>query len=151
MHLAQVNIGRVKGLMTDPVMSGFASRLDEINALAEASPGFVWRLQSDEGNATSYRPYDHDDRLLINMSVWETVEHLRDFTYATAHAELLRQRRDWFEKFDRVFLALWWIPEGHIPSIEEAKARLDHLEAHGPTPFAFTLKTAFAPDSATSV
>jgi hypothetical protein len=148
LHLAQVNIGRVKGLMTDPVMAEFASRLDEINALAEASPGFIWRLQSDEGNATSYRPFD-DDLLLINMSVWETVEHLRAFTYATAHAELLRQRREWFEKFDRVFLALWWIPEGHIPTIDEAKERLAHLEAHGPTPAAFTFKTVFPPDTVT--
>ena len=148
MHLAQVNIGRVKGLMTDPVMAGFASRLDEINALAEASPGFVWRLQSDEGNATSYRPYD-DDRLLINMSVWESIEQLRAFTYNTAHAELLRQRREWFEKFDQVFLALWWIPEGHIPTIEEAKERLALLEAHGPTPSAFTFKTIFPPDAVT--
>jgi hypothetical protein len=148
MHLAQVNIGRVKGSMDDPVMHGFASRLDEINALAEASPGFIWRLQGDEGNSTSYRLYD-DDRMLINMSVWETVEQLRDFTYVTAHAELLRQRREWFEKFDRVFLALWWIPEGHLPTIEEAKERLAHIDAHGPTPVAFTFKTVFPPDAVT--
>jgi len=80
------------------------------------------------------------------MSVWETVEHLRAYTYGTAHAELLRERRDWFEKFDRVFLALWWVPAGHIPSIEEAKERLASLEQHGPTSFAFTFKTSFPPE-----
>ena len=146
MHLAQVNIGRVKASMDDPVMAGFASRLDEINALAEKSAGFVWRLQTYEGNATALHPFD-DDRLLMNMSVWESVERLRAFTYSTAHAELLRQRRDWFEKFDRVFLALWWIPVGHTPSIDEAKERLAHLEAHGPTAVAFNFKTVHAPES----
>jgi hypothetical protein len=143
-HLAQVNIGRIKASLEDPVMSGFVARLNELNALAEASPGFVWRLQGDEGNNTYLRPFD-DQRILVNMSVWETVEQLRDYTYGSVHAELLRQRRDWFEKFDRMFLALWWIPAGHIPSIDEAKERLAHLEAHGPTATAFTFKAVFAP------
>jgi len=146
-HLAQINIGRIKAPFDDPSMSGFVSRLDEINALADRSPGFVWRLQTAAGNATELRPYD-DDRIAINMSVWESLEHLRAYVYSSAHAEVLRQRRDWFEKFDRVFLALWWIPAGHIPSIDEAKARLASLEESGPTPFAFTFKTTFTPDEA---
>src|SRR5579871_2892077 len=97
-HIAQVNIGRILAPVDDPIMSGFMNRLDEINALAEKSPGFVWRLQTSEGNATYFRPYE-DDRILINMSVWENVETLRQFVYHTLHAELLRHRYDWFEKF----------------------------------------------------
>jgi hypothetical protein len=146
-HLAQINIGRMRAPLDSPVMSGFMSRLDEINALADRSEGFVWRLQGAEGNNTYLRPYE-DERIIVNMSVWETVEQLRAFTYGTAHAELLRERRNWFEKFDRVFLALWWIPAGHTPSIGEAKERLASLEQHGPTAFAFTLRTSFPPDAA---
>jgi hypothetical protein len=144
--LAQVNIGRVKGPMDGPVMAGFASRLDEINALAERTPGFVWRLQTEAGNATYLRPYPEDDTLLINMSVWESVETLKQYVYRTAHAELLRDRHQWFEKLDRVYTALWWVPAGHIPGIDEAKKRLAYLESHGPTQFAFTFKAVFPPD-----
>lgn len=145
-HLAQVNIGRVKAPIEDPVMSGFVARLDEINALAERSPGFVWRLQTSEGNATYLRPYPHDDRILINMSVWESVETLRQYVYKTAHAELLRQRESWFEKFAGIYVALWWVPAGRHSSIDEATKRIAHLESHGPTQFAFTFKTVFEPD-----
>jgi len=146
-HLAQINIGRLKAPLDDPSMAGFVSRLDEINALADRTPGFVWRLQTEEGNATSLRPFD-DERIALNMSVWESIEALRAYVYSSAHAEVLRQRRDWFEKFERVYLALWWIPAGHIPSIDEAKARLASLEQNGPTPLAFTFKTTFTPDEA---
>lgn len=144
-HLAQVNIGRVKAQPNDPVMAGFMARLDEINALADKSPGFVWRLQTSDGNATYFRPYE-DDRILLNMSVWETVETLRHYVYRTAHVEMLRQRQDWFENFAGIYVALWWVPVGHIPSIDEAKKRLVYLGAHGPTQFAFTLKAVFQPD-----
>lgn len=144
-HLAQVNIGRIKGPLDGPVMAGFVGRLDEINALAERSPGFVWRLQSSEGNATYIRPYD-DDRILVNMSVWETIEALQNYVYRTAHAELLRQRQAWFEKFAGAYAALWWVPAGHIPGIDEARKRLAHLDEHGPTQFAFTFKAIFQPD-----
>ncbi len=144
-HLAQVNIGRIRGELESPVMAGFVNRLDEINALADGSPGFVWRLQSDAGNATYLRPFE-DDRLLFNMSVWETIEALRNYVYHSTHAELLRQRREWFEKFSGVYLTLWWVPAGHIPSVDEAKKRIAHLEAKGPTQFAFTFKQVFEPD-----
>jgi hypothetical protein len=147
-HLAQVNIGRMRGrAIEDAVMAGFVARLAELNALADKSDGFVWRLQAGEGNATYLRPFD-DDRIIINLSVWETVEHLRAYVYGSQHAELLRQRRDWFEKFDRVSLAMWWIPAGHLPSIDEAKKRLASIDQNGPTPFAFTFKTLFPPDEA---
>ena len=145
-HLAQVNIGRVRAPLDDESMQGFVSRLEEINALAERSPGFVWRLKSDDSGPSSYlQPYD-DERLLVNMSVWESVEALKDYTYRTAHAEVLRDRKNWFEKFAGVYLAMWWVPVGHTPSIDEAKQRLAHLEEHGPTQFAFTFKSVMPPD-----
>ena len=144
-HIAQINIGRIKAPLEDRMMAGFVGRLDELNALADASPGFVWRLQTGEGNATYFRPYD-DDRILMNMSVWETVDTLRNYVYHTVHAELLRQRHNWFEKFAGSYVALWWVPVGHKPGIDEAKKRLAHLEANGPTQFAFTFKTVFQPD-----
>jgi hypothetical protein len=147
-HIAQVNIGRVKGPMDSAIMHGFASLLEEINALADGAPGFVWRLQGASGNATKLRPYAGDDALLINMSVWETVEALRHYVYRTAHAELLRDRQLWFEKLAGVYTALWWVPAGHIPTIEEAKERLAHLEAHGPTEYAFTFQKVFATEQA---
>jgi hypothetical protein len=145
-HIAQINIGRIKAALEDPVMAGFVSRLDEINALADRSSGFVWRLQTDAGNATYFRPYDHDDRILLNMSVWTSVEALRHFVYRTMHLELLRQREAWFEKFAGSYMALWWVPAGHIPGIDEAKKRLAHLDAHGPTEYAFTFKRVFPPN-----
>lgn len=142
-HLAQVNIARMRGALEDPVMAGFVARLDEINALADGSSGFVWRLQTDAGNATYLRPYD-DERIIINMSVWESIEALRDYVYRSRHAELLRQRRDWFEKLETPVVAMWCVPAGHVPSVDEAKKRIAHL--HGPTPFAFSFGTTFPPD-----
>jgi heme-degrading monooxygenase HmoA len=144
-RIAQVNIARMKALLDDPVMASFVARLEEINGLAENSPGFVWRLQEGEGNATYLRPYE-DDRILFNMSVWETIDAVRNFVYRTAHVELFRQREAWFEKFGSASLALWWVPSGHLPGVDEAKERLSYLDEHGPTQFAFTLKTTFQPD-----
>ena len=145
-HLAQVNIGRIKEPLDSATMSGFVARLDEINALADGSPGFVWRLQTEEGNATYLRPYG-DDRILVNMSVWESLEALVAFVYRSPHVELLRQRHEWFEKFEGVYAALWWVPAGHRPSVDEAKKRLLRLAEAGPTPFAFTFRIPFPPDA----
>ena len=147
LYIAQVNIARMKAPLDDPLMASFVARLDEINALADQSPGFVWRLQTPAGNATYLRPYD-DDRILVNMSVWDTIEHLQEYVYRTAHAELLRQRHAWFEKFGGAYVALWWVPAGHRPGMDEAKKRLAHLETHGPTPFAFTFRRSFPADEA---
>jgi len=144
-HIAQVNIGRIKAPLEDPIMAGFVNRLNEINALADNSPGFVWRLQTPEGNATYLRPYD-DDRILVNMSVWETIAALRHYVYRTTHAELMRQRHDWFEKFVGAYVALWWVPVGHRPGVDEAKKRLAYLDKYGPTEFAFTFKARFEPN-----
>lgn len=144
-HIAQVNIGKVRAPVEDPLMEGFTTRLDELNALADGSPGFVWRLQTSAGNATYFRPYE-DDRILMNMSVWETIEDLRYYVYHTVHAELLRHRHEWFEKFAGTYTALWWVPAGHRPGIDEARKRLAHLDQHGPTQFAFTFKNSFPQD-----
>lgn len=144
-HLAQVNIARMKAPLEDPLMAGFVARLDDINALADRSPGFVWRLQTNAGDATYLRPYG-DDRILFNLSVWQTIEDLQAYVYRSAHVEVLRQRHEWFERFEDAYLALWWVPAGHIPSVDEAKKRLAHLAANGPTPFAFTFKLRFPPD-----
>jgi hypothetical protein len=144
-NIAQVNIGRIRAELDDPIMAGFVHRLDEINALADSSPGFVWRLQTNEGNATYFRPFN-DERTLLNMSVWATVAELRHFVFHTAHVELLRGRHAWFEKFAGSYAALWWVPADHIPGIDEARRRLEHLEQHGPTQFAFTFQTVLEPD-----
>jgi hypothetical protein len=146
-HLAQVNIGRARGEMTDPVMAEFAANLPAINALAERSPGFMWRLQTEDGDATAVRPYA-DTRIMINLSVWEDLPALRDYVYRSAHAGVMRRRREWFERFERVFVALWWVPAGHRPSVAEAVERVEHLDRHGPTPFAFSFRDAFDPDGA---
>jgi heme-degrading monooxygenase HmoA len=141
-QLAQVNIGRARGAPSDPVMQDFVARLAEINALADQSPGFVWRLQTEDGDATAVRPYA-DQRILINMSVWTDLEALRAYVFRTAHAAVMRRRREWFERFDGVYLALWWVPAGHRPTVEEAVSRLAHLEAHGPTHYAFSFAQPF--------
>ena len=145
-HIAEVNIARMKGRLEDPVMAGFVARLDEINALADRSPGFVWRLQTPEGNATYLRPFD-DELLIINLSVWETIETLKAYVYRSPHQELLRGRDEWFERFRGVQLAMWWVPAGHRPGVDEAKKRLAHLEAHGPSQMAFTFRSIFPPDA----
>ena len=143
-HLAQINVGTLKAPLGTPEMSGFTDQLDPINALADRSPGFVWRLVGDgEGDATGLRPFGDD--ILVNLSVWEDVASLWDFTYRTEHLELLRQRRSWFERFSAAHLALWWIPAGTVPTLKEAGERLETLHEKGPTPAAFTLRSAFDP------
>jgi hypothetical protein len=146
-HLAQVNIGRIRAPLEDPAMEGFRSQLDPVNRLADASPGFVWRLQTEEGNAMAIRPFD-DERMAINMSVWESLETLQQFVYRSAHVGPLRDRKQWFEPIQDPILALWWIPAGHIPTIAEAKDRLQHLKENGPSAFAFTFRTPFPPPEA---
>lgn len=145
-HLAQVNIGRPRGPIDSAVMAEFVAALDPINALADGAPGFVWRLQTDDGNATSV-PWPRDERVMVNMSVWTSLDALAGFVYRSAHAEVMRQRRKWFEAME-VYMALWWIRAGHVPTVEEAAERVACLEQHGPTRFAFTFRRPFAaPDA----
>lgn len=143
-HLAQANIGRIVAPLDDPRMKGFVDQLDYINAVADRSDGFVWRLQTEEGDATAIRAFD-DDRILFNMSVWQSIEALHEYTYRSDHRGPLRDRRQWFERFGRPHLALWWIPAGHIPTVEEAKDRLDLLYERGPSPVAFTFQRLYSP------
>jgi hypothetical protein len=146
-HLAQLNIGRFRAPLEEPMMEGFRSALDPINALADQAPGFVWRLQTDEGNATAIRPYAGDDLMAVNMSVWESLESLQQFVYKSRHLETLRGRKQWFEPLEGPILVLWWMPAGQIPTVAEAQGRLQHLKDHGPTAHAFTFRTPFpAPD-----
>ena len=145
-HLAQINIGQVKGEMDSELMHGFASRLDEINALAEASPGFVWRLQDDAGNATSIKIYD-DPMLLINMSVWEDIDSLKNFVYKSLHVELLQDRNFWFNKMTNIYNTMWWIPRGQIPSTREAQEKLIYMEENGPSELAFSFSKPFPPQT----
>jgi hypothetical protein len=146
-HLAQLNIGRLRAPTTDPIVAEFMGALDEINALAEMSPGFVWRFQTEEGNATAVRPFE-DDLVLINMSVWESVEALADYVYRSDHTSYLRRRREWFDRLHDVYLVLWWVPVGHRPIVDEAIERLRHLSAHGPSDHAFTFRRVFSADGA---
>jgi hypothetical protein len=146
-HLAQANIGRIRAPLEDPVMEGFRTQLDPINALADRTTGFVWRLQTDAGNAMAIRPYA-DERMAINMSVWESLESLQQFVYKSAHLGPLRDRKQWFEPIDGPILVLWWIPAGHIPTVEEAKERLQLLAERGPTTAAFTFRKPFPPPDA---
>jgi len=146
-HLAQVNVGRTVAPLNDPRLAEFMARLDEINAIAEASPGFVWRLQSDSGNATDIQLTD-DPQFIVNLSVWETQQALFDFVYRSDHTAVMAKRRQWFEKSEKPFLALWWVPAGHLPSPREALDRLEILQKEGPTPRAFTFRKHFpAPDT----
>ncbi len=142
-QLAQVNIGRILGPMDGPVMKGFADQLEEINSLADGFEGFVWRLQSDEGDATSYRPFPDDDMMLINMSVWESVDVLFEYVYKSDHVKVMRDRAKWFEPMKEMYMVLWWVPAGHIPTQQEAIERLEILKANGPTTEAFTFKQHF--------
>lgn len=145
-HLAQINISRLLEPIDSPLLSDFVAQLDEINSLAESSKGFVWRLKSDNNNATEIQVFD-DSMIIVNMSVWENLESLRNFAFKTAHAAVMKNRNKWFEKMDSAYLALWWIPAGHIPTTDEAKERLEHINLNGDTPFAFTFKNIYSPQS----
>jgi hypothetical protein len=151
-HLAQVNIGRLRAPVDDPAIAEFVAGLDPINALADSAPGFVWRLQTEDGNATAIRPDPGDEMVAINLSVWESVEALADFAYRSAHLAFLRRRAEWFERMASSYLAMWWIPAGTIPTVADAMDRVAHLDRHGPTPTAFTFRHRFAPpDDGSSV
>lgn len=141
-HLAQINIGRILHPIDDPRVAGFVSQLAPINALADAAPGFVWRLQSSSGNATDVA-YSDDPFMLVNMSVWESLDALRDYTYSSRHIGVFRDRALWFEKLEQPNYCLWWVPAGHIPSVAEGRERLEHYQAHGASPFSFWFSQPF--------
>ena len=150
-HLAQMNVAVPRAPMDDPVMAEFKAGLPALNAIADAASGFVWRLVDEGGaDATALRPFGDDT--MVNMSVWESVEALRDYTYRVPrHLEALRRRREWFQPFPGAnMLVLWWIPAGTIPTVAEARARLALLDRDGPGPDAFTLRAPYPAPDATS-
>jgi len=150
-HLAQCNIVKLKAPLDSPVVAGFVAALDPINALADVAPGFVWRLNVDGGYATSIRVFA-DDRILLNLSAWESMEALRQYVYQNDHKDILRRRREWADCFDGVQTAMWWIRAGTIPEATEAVERLESLERLGPTEHAFNFRTPFdAPPEVESV
>ena len=142
-HVAQVNIARALAPMDSPQLRDFADGLVPMNSLADRSPGFVWRLQTEAGDATAIRPYE-DDRIMVNLSVWRSLPALWDYVYVSGHLDFMRRRREWFERLEP-YLALWWVPAGIRPSVEEAKARLALLRAGGPGPGAFTFRSPWPP------
>jgi hypothetical protein len=146
-ELAQLNVGIIRGPMDSPLMAEFAANLERINALAERSSGFVWRLQTDAGDATAIRPFGNAD-MLVNMSVWKDLESLSRYVYNGEHLQIMRRRREWFERMDEAYLVLWWVPAGHRPSVAEALARLELLRSNGPGPEAFGFRTAPPPPGA---
>jgi Domain of unknown function (DUF3291) len=143
-HLAQLNVARMLAPITSETMSGFVAQLAPINAMADTAPGFVWRLQTDEGDATGIRVFD-DDAIIVNMSVWESVDALRAFVYRSAHVEIMRKRREWFAHMADAYLVLWWVQAGHRPTISEAIERLETLRRLGPSSRAFSFRSLHPP------
>ena len=145
-ELAQLNIAVMKEPLDSPRMADFVANLERINAVAESAPGFVWRLQTEEGDATALRPLG--DQTLVNMSVWKDVASLNQYVYKTAHVEIMRRRKEWFERMSEASIVLWWVPQGHRPSVVQAIERLELLRAQGPSADAFTFRHAFPPPDA---
>ena len=143
-HLAQINIARARDTIDSATMKGFVERIDEINALADEFPGFVWRLQTEEGDATSLQPFD-DPGIIVNMSVWEDLESLKRFVYRSTHVDLVRDREAWFSKMMEAYQALWWVPACHLPTLQEGKEKLEYIQERGPGEEAFTFARHFAP------
>ena len=145
-QLAEINIARALHPLDDPRLADFVRQINAVNELAERSPGFVWRLVGDAGEPSSYVRAFPDPHMLVNMSVWESIEALHAYVYRSGHVEVVRARRNWFETMREPWLAMWWVPRGTIPTIEEGKARLEHLRREGTSAHAFTFKQPFAAD-----
>ncbi|MFF5182288.1 DUF3291 domain-containing protein [Streptomyces sp. NPDC000345] len=149
-ELAQVNLARLRFPLDSPELKDFVDALDPVNADADAAAGFVWRLQDDDGDATGIQVFG-DEWLIVNMSVWRDTDSLSAYMYQGRHREMLSRRREWFERVQEAMTTLWWVPAGHRPTVAEAEARLLHLRANGPTPYAFTLRTSFPAQGAEPV
>jgi hypothetical protein len=142
-HLAEINIAKMKGVdINDPIMKEFVDNLDLVNTLAEKSEGFVWRLKDESSNATNLNPYN-DEQIIVNVSVWENIETLEQYMYKTFHSEFLKRRKEWFLKFGKAHTAMWWIPAGQVPTLEEAVEKLDYLQQNGPSKLVFDLRNKF--------
>jgi len=147
--LAQVNIARLRAPLDSPQLADFVAALDPVNALADAAPGFRWRLQTEDGDATAVVAFEWDAGtsagVIVNLTVWESAEALAAFAYSGLHREVLRRRREWFTVMEEAYAVLWWVPAGAWPSTADAEDRLRHLRRHGPTPWAFSLRDHFPP------
>lgn len=143
-HLAQINIGKLTHPVDHPIIADFANNLDRINQLADTSPGFIWRLQDESGDATGFNPFGNS-LIIVNMSVWESVADLKQFVYQSGHMEIFKRRDEWFEKLNSAQMALWWVAKGHIPSIDEAKEKLAQLDKIGESETAFTFRKLYDP------
>lgn len=141
-YIATSNVARMLAGYEDAAMAGFLERLDPVNAVADASPGFIWRYESGDEESEEVRVFG-DKQILFNMSVWESIEALEKFAYQSVHLEVLQKKSNWFERPTRTPLVLWWVKAGHVPSVVEAKERFDVLWRDGPTPIAFTFKERF--------
>lgn len=148
-ELAQVNVARLTAPLDSAELAGFVAALDPVNAAADRAPGFVWRLQTENGNATAIQAFEWDAAgsagVIVNMSVWTDTEHLGAFVFGEMHRQVLQRRREWFQRTREAQLACWWVPAGHRPGTGEAEDRVRHLRAHGPTPYAFTLRVSYPP------
>lgn len=148
-QLAQVNVGRLQAQLDHPRLAAFVDALDPVNAAADAAPGFVWRLQTDAGNATGVKAFTWDAGdsagIIINLSVWTDMEHLSSFVLGDLHRAVLRRRREFFQRMAEAYVACWWVPDGHRPTPEEAETRVRFLRANGPSPYAFSLRHHFPP------
>jgi hypothetical protein len=142
-HIAQLNIALMRAPLDSPIMADFVAWLEPVNAIADSASGFVWRLKTESGDATALRPFD-DDSILVNMSVWKSIEDLYHYVYKSDHAQVFRRRKAWFELMEQSSMVLWWIPAGHVPTVDEAKVKLELLRKNGPTPQAFTFKQQFS-------
>ncbi len=140
--MAQLNIAKMKGTADSTIMKEFMDNLDPVNAIADTSPGFIWRLQDESGDATSIQAFE-DPLLLVNMSVWTDFESLKTYTLKSGHLDFLKRRYEWFEKMDKASHVMWWIKEGHIPTLDEAKSKLEQLIKYGDTPDAFSIRRPF--------
>lgn len=143
MHLAQLNIAKAKYSLEAPEIKEFVDNLEPINQLAESSDGFIWRLKDDTGDATDIQAFD-DPNIIINMSVWDSIDALKNFMFRTHHRDFLRRKKEWFENIPEDSYVLWWIAEGHIPTVEEALEKLEYLRKNGDTPNAFSFKSNFS-------
>ncbi|MCF0063749.1 DUF3291 domain-containing protein [Dyadobacter chenwenxiniae] len=143
-QLAQINVAKMKGVnINDPMMKEFVDNLDAVNALAEMSEGFVWRLKEDNNNATDLDPYQ-DPTIITNISVWRDVSTLQQFTYRSFHSDFLKRRREWFSVYGKVYMAMWWVPSGEYPTMEQAMERVEYLAKNGPSQYAFSFKNSFS-------
>ncbi|MEU8325234.1 DUF3291 domain-containing protein [Nonomuraea sp. NPDC048881] len=151
MHLAQLNVAHLRAPIDAPELAEFVALLEPVNAVADEAPGFVWRMKESESDPTATVMHDYGDHLLINFSVWESLQTLWDFTYRSVHLGVLRRRREWFLRVAEPYMVMWWVPEGHIPSLAEGMRRLERLRTEGPSPEAFTYKDSYDSSEAASL